>query len=231
MAELLMDHVRETLKRIESMKKQEFLHSLLRHDVKNKTQIVKGYLHLLQDSDLTEKQMSFVEKALKATDEGQEILEKVKTLKEVKEEGIHTVNLKEPLTYAIESNRKLVENKDVTIKWDKSTCSVKGGSLLEELFFNVINNAVNHSDCSIIDISVTQEKEDCCVIIEDDGVGIPDDEKEKIFDKGYKKGAEAGSGLGLHIAKVIVENYGGNIKVKDSKLGGVSFKISLKKVQ
>lgn len=231
MAELLMDHVVETLKRIKSSKKQEFLHSLLRHDVKNKTQVVEGYLHLLQDSNLTDPQAEFVEKALKATNEGQDILEKVKTLKEVKEEDTKNVNLKNPLTDAIESNRKLVENKNISIEWDENSCHVKGGPLLEELFFNIINNAVNHSGCSNIDISVSDEENNCCVFIEDDGVGIPDHDKDKVFDKGYRKGSKAGSGLGLHIAKTIVGNYGGNIKIKNSDMGGARFEISLKKVQ
>lgn len=204
---------------------------MLRHDVRNKTQIVEGYLRLLQNSDLSDQQSDFVEKALKATNEGQEILEKVKTLKEVKEEDTRKVNLKNPLADAIESNRKLVEDEDIIIRWDKNTSSVKGGSLLEELFFNIINNAVNHSDCSNIEISVSDEGNKCCVVIEDDGVGIPDDEKDKVFDKGYKKGTEAGSGLGLHIAKTIVENYGGNIKIKDFDMGGARFEIYLKKIQ
>lgn len=79
------------------------------------------------------------------------------------------------------------------------------------------------------DISETDDG--CKTFIEDDGIGIPDDEKEKIFEKGYKKGEQAGSGLGLHLAKTIAESYGGNIDIEDSELGGAKFIISLKKSQ
>ncbi|MFW6375665.1 MAG: sensor histidine kinase, partial [Thermoplasmatota archaeon] len=199
MAELLMDHVRETVNRIKSMKKQEFLHSLLRHDVKNKTQISEGYLRLLKESDLSEEQTDFVKKALKSTNEAQGILKKVKTLKEVKDENISEVDVKEPLANAIESNKKLVEDQDISIRWDEKSCHVKGGPLLEELFFNIINNALNHSECDVVDISIIDDDERCIVTIEDDGVGIKDEQKQKVFDKGYKKGDQAGSGLGLHL--------------------------------
>ncbi len=231
MAELLMDHVVETLKRIKSSKKQDFLHSLLRHDVKNKTQIVEGYLQLLKDSELNDLQSDFTDKALKATREGQSILKKVKTLREIKEEDVEEKNIKVPLKKAIRSNKELVEKSKISINWDEKDCIVKGGALLEELFFNIINNAVNHSNCENIDIAVEKTKNDCIIQIKDDGVGIPEEERDAIFKKGYKKGDKAGTGLGLHLVKTIVESYDGNIEVKDSKLGGARFDIYLKKAQ
>lgn len=231
MAELLMDHVRETLIRIRSTKKQEFLHSLLRHDVKNKNQIVEGYLQLLQSSELDEKKSEFVDNALKEIRESQDILDKVKTLQEIEEEDVEEIDIRSPLKSAIESNNKLVEDSDIEIRWDEKNCVVKGGRLLEEMFFNIINNAINHSGCENIDISLKQQKDRCIISIEDDGKGIPDDEKEKVFQKGYKKGNKAGTGLGLHLAKTMIEGYGGSIELKDSKMGGAKFAICLKKAQ
>jgi len=231
MAELLMDHVAETLKRIKSSKKQDFLHSLLRHDVKNKTQIVEGYLQLLKDSELNDLQSDFTDKALKATREGQSILKKVKTLREIKEEDVKEKNIKVPLKKAIRSNKEFVEKSNISINWDEKDCIVKGGALLEELFFNIINNAVNHSKGENIDITVEETENDCIIQIKDDGVGIPEEEKGAIFERGYKKGNKAGTGLGLHLVKTIVESYDGNIEVKDSRLGGARFDIYLKKAQ
>ncbi len=236
MAELLMDHVKETLKRIKSSKKQEFLHSLLRHDVKNKTQIVEGYLNLIEDTELSKEQSEYVEKALKATEEGKEILEKVKALREVKDEEIEDVDVKGPLKKAIDSNKEIVKGSGIDIKYEdtyekEESCLVKGGPLLEELFFNIINNAVNHSDCAEVNISITDDDKRCIVVIKDDGTGITDEEKQKVFKKGYKKGDHAGSGLGLHLAKTIVDSYGGNIEIEDSELGGAKFIIKLKKSQ
>ncbi|MFW6142563.1 MAG: sensor histidine kinase, partial [Candidatus Saliniplasma sp.] len=69
----------------------------------------------------------------------------------------------------------------------------------------------------------------CIVTVEDDGKGIADDIKEKIFERGFKKGENAGSGLGMYLVKEIVESYGGSIDVKDSELGGARFDVILKR--
>ena len=67
--------------------------------------------------------------------------------------------------------------------------------------------------------------------VEDDGKGIPDDVKEKIFEKGYKQGENAGSSSGMFLVKETVESYGGNISVKDSELGGGRFDVHLQRTE
>jgi len=65
--------------------------------------------------------------------------------------------------------------------------------------------------------------------VEDNGKGIPDEKKDKIFERGFKDEETGGTGLGLYLAKQITENYDGNIEVKDSELGGARFDIYLQK--
>ncbi len=67
--------------------------------------------------------------------------------------------------------------------------------------------------------------------VEDDGKGIPDDIKDKIFKRGFKKSKEGGSGLGMYLVKEIAESYGGRIEVKDSEMGGARFDVNLKRVK
>ncbi|MFP4050800.1 MAG: ATP-binding protein [Thermoplasmata archaeon] len=59
---------------------------------------------------------------------------------------------------------------------------------------------------------------------------MPDDKKDKIFDKGYTTDKEGGTGLGLFLVKVMINSYDGNIQVKDSELGGARFDVNLFKV-
>lgn len=65
--------------------------------------------------------------------------------------------------------------------------------------------------------------------VEDDGTGISDEVKEKIFERGFKMKESAGTGLGLYMAKEIAETYGGSIEVKSSELGGARFDVKLRK--
>lgn len=103
------------------------------------------------------------------------------------------------------------------------------GSLLKELFSNLLRNSFQHSGCDKISITARENEDEITVLFEDDGKGIPDDLKEDVFKKGFKSGPGGGSGLGLNIAKTIAEAYGNGIEAKDSKLGGARFDIQLLK--
>lgn len=61
--------------------------------------------------------------------------------------------------------------------------------------------------------------------IEDDGPGIPAEEREKVFNAGYLT-AESGTGLGLNIVKRVAEAHGWEINITESSLGGTRFEIT-----
>ncbi len=216
---------------VETRRREEFLHSLLRHDVRNKAQVVGGYLSLLEDLDLPEEYRKYLEKAEQATEESIDLIEKVRTLREIEEVEPEEVDLESIIREAVETCKSRTSEMDfrIEMKCPIEGCMVKGGPLLNELFFNILENSIQHSEGSKVRISNRENSEEMICIIEDDGKGIPDEEKEKIFVKGYKKGEDAGTGLGMYLAKEIIEGYGGSIEIKDSELGGVCFEVHLKK--
>ncbi len=229
MAEILASHVNEALERIEAGKREEFLHSLLRHDLRNKAQTTVGYLQLLKDTDISEKQRNLLKKALKSTQEGSKLIKKVRTLRKLeKEELIEQTNPNSLINEAITEHKEKAKEKEIEIQFEEFRCKVKGGPLLKELFSNLIENAIIHSNCDKIRITSSREGEECIITVEDDGNGIPDGEKEKIFTRGYKSERTGGSGLGMYLVKRIVKNYNGRIEAKDSDLNGARFDIFLK---
>ncbi|MFP4185363.1 MAG: MASE3 domain-containing protein [Thermoplasmata archaeon] len=210
--------------------REEFLHSLLRHDVGNKNQIVKGYLELMKGYDLPDEVKDFLKKSIHTVDESSEIIERVRTLREIeKEEEIYEVNLNSVLDKVLSEHQDQLDERGIKSNIIDCGCIVKGGSLLKTLFSNLINNAVQHSDCEKIRIKAECKGDGCIVTVEDDGEGIPDELKGKVFEKGFKRGKKAGTGLGLYMVKEIVESYGGNVSVKDSELGGARFDVKLKR--
>ncbi|KXB06947.1 hypothetical protein AKJ54_00930 [candidate division MSBL1 archaeon SCGC-AAA382K21] len=104
------------------------------------------------------------------------------------------------------------------------------GPLLEELFSNLLENSIAHSGCEKIRVSSEEAGDECIVTVEDDRRGISDEDKDKIFDRGFKKGETAGPGLGTYLVKEIAESYGGSAEVKDSELGGAKFVVHLERV-
>lgn len=223
-------HLRESITRVRTEERIEFLHSMLRHDLNNKIQISKGYLQLLETVGMTEEQEDQVEKAIISLEQGMDIIEKVRKLSRVEEERIRKVNLNSVMRDMIEYYEPIAEKNNMDMESDlkRSKVDIKGGELLQEAFSNIISNSIIHSEGDQVKIfsEITQDEVICT--IEDDGKGIED--KEKLFIQGYRRGKNAGTGLGTYLAKRIIDSCGGSIEVKDSALGGTRFDIYLKRV-
>ncbi len=221
----------EIQRREEAEEREEFLHSLLRHDVKNKAQVVQGYLQLVKDYELPDKVKDYIDKAEKANKEGVDIIQKVRKLRKIGEEKeIDKIRISSMLDQVLSEYKTQLKKNGIGLKVQTGDCLVKGGPLLKELFSNLVENSIKHSGCAEMEIQSRIEQDECIITVEDDGKGIPDNIKEKVFEKGYKSEDTGGSGLGMFLAKQIVENYDGSIEVKDSKLGGAKFSVRLKRV-
>ncbi|MGM0510934.1 MAG: PAS domain S-box protein, partial [Thermoplasmatota archaeon] len=210
----------------------ELLHTILRHDIKNKAQGVQGYLQLLEErEELSEDSKDFLEGALTANKESVNLIQKVRLLLSAQEEETKPVQIVFTIRNAVESNEAMAERMgiDLSLNCPSTECKVEGGSLLEEVFYNIIENSIRHSGGSRIKVNGEVKDDEVVCSIEDDGKGIPDDKKETIFEKGYTTDEERGTGLGLFLVKNLLESYGGDIEVKDSKLGGARFDVHLKK--
>ncbi len=94
--------------------------------------------------------------------------------------------------------------------------------LLADVFANLVNNSIKHSEGSVtinVGISRTTEndgKEFYKVIVEDNGPGIPDVQKDKIFNRFLRGDTKArGSGIGLYLVKTLLDSYAGKVWVED----------------
>ena len=104
---------------------------------------------------------------------------------------------------------------------------------IKELFNNLIVNAIKYNKPGgKVNITVSKEGNDAIFIVEDTGVGIPEESKARVFERFYRvdKGRSkkiGGTGLGLSIVKHIVNYYNGSIKL-ESELGrGSKFTIRI----
>lgn len=209
----------------------EFLHSLLRHDLSNKLQVIKGNLQLLDQRDALQEGEERFEHALNGIEEATELIENVRMLSKLEGEiEAEPVRLDEAVGEAVERHEDLRKQQGMTIENHlEGPISVRGGAILKELFANLIENALVHSGGSTIRITTEERDDEVVVTFEDDGDGIPDDKKEKILQKGYSGTGSSGSGLGMHLVGEIAETYDGEFAVRDSELGGARFDVTLEK--
>ena len=123
--------------------------------------------------------------------------------------------------YALEKNVQI--NLDVS----PYTWVIGDWDQLHSLFVNVLSNAVRHAKSSITIISVIGNGDTKAIIrIMDDGDGFTKEDLAHAFDYFYT-GNKKGSGLGLTIAKKIVEEHSGTIKINNSAQGGAVVEIIL----
>ena len=131
--------------------------------------------------------------------------------------------------------RKLLTDISLNYKQMNISISGKGSVLADESLSsaieNIIRNAEIHSETNSLDIEIKNHRNFCDIYFIDYGIGISDDNKEKIFDEGFKSGKTGNSGLGLYIVKKAAENYGGSVFIIDSEPSGTTIILSLKKIR
>ncbi len=151
----------------------------------------------------------------------------------VKKLNLEKVDLQEILTFVAEQLLPLATAKQLDMQVKLNTSSpliVEGDSIeLRRLFLNIVSNAIKFTDFGWV--KIVQQKNDLKVVIEvsDSGMGISDEDLPKIFSRFYCGGrgrrSNVGYGLGLYLAKQIVEAHKGNIGVSSTDGLGSTFTI------
>jgi len=145
-----------------------------------------------------------------------------------------SISLKKALDEVVLGIKDIVEYKKLKLITDIP--KEADGILINEkeihmLLFNILDNAVKFTDKGHISVSAKPAGEMVEITVEDTGCGIPDEEKDKVFDKFYQRSAAvSGVGLGLSICKEIAQRYNAKIKVvSEGKGKGARVIISLPK--
>ena len=105
--------------------------------------------------------------------------------------------------------------------------------LIKEVYKNVITNAIKYSPAeSEIIVMISKKDEEMITQISDNGIGIPDEEQSKVFTKFFRANNARqtetdGSGLGLYLAKTIIESSGGKIRFESKENEGTTFWFTL----
>lgn len=104
---------------------------------------------------------------------------------------------------------------------------------LEELLGNLIENAAKYGGGSVfVTVDADPEAQQCAILVEDDGMGIPEEKRVEIFGRGARLDTEKpGTGLGLAIVRDVAQIYGGNVQLGESEdLGGLLITLQLPRV-
>ncbi|MDD1693665.1 MAG: PAS domain S-box protein [Methanoregula sp.] len=198
----------------EANKKLNLLNNITRHDVVNQLTALRGYAQLVEMKDDDPVVADFMHKIEEATDTISRQLEFTRTYQEL---GVHT-----PSWYRLEEMVEKAGRPEVTFSRTCQKVEVFADPMLERVFYNIFENAVRHGG-HVTEIAVRCEREPdgLVIIIEDNGVGVVPEEKEKIFEKGFGRN----TGYGLFLSREILAITG--ITIRETGYAGVGARFEI----
>ena len=190
--------------------------SVVSHDLRNPLNVATLRLELAKEESDSE-HLADVERALERMEA---LIEDLLTLAR---EGRSIDDLQRAsLSSAVEDCWAGVETGDATLVVETDAEMVADPSRLQQLLENLVRNAIQHGGD---DVTVTVGDLPDGFFVEDDGPGIPEDEREEVFEFGYSTDSD-GTGFGLSIVAEIVSGHGWDITATEGTDGGARFEIT-----
>jgi PAS domain S-box-containing protein len=190
--------------------------SIVSHDLRNPLNVAEGRLELAQE-DCDSAQLDHIEQA---HDRMKALIEDLLVLAR---EGRDVTDIEAvDLATMVDSCWANVETADATLLVDTEGSIRSDENRLKQVFENLFRNAVEHGG---EDVTVTVGELENGFYVEDDGLGIPDEKREAVFEVGYSTG-QVGTGFGLGIVAEIVEAHDWDIHLVEGTDGGARFEIT-----
>lgn len=160
---------------------------------------------------------------------------KMDTLTEKMSGNLELINLKDVVEGI---NRNLMpiaemENKELVLNADEDILLMANKDILWQAIYNIVDNALKYTgEHGRVSVTLTKEKKRAVITVEDNGVGIAEDDKSRIFDRFYRvdkarSRATGGTGLGLSIAQSAIDFHNGTLGVESELGAGSTFTIAL----
>jgi signal transduction histidine kinase len=208
---------------------------ILRHDILNPLGLIKNFAELISD-DIPENLKPQIEAIIRNTDRLIEIIEdasKLSKIENIKRLDLDELELAGLIEGIIKSLTPLIKRKKLRLE-NRVTGKIfiEANVLLGTVIFNVLSNAINFSpENENITIDLMDKNDDITICMTDSGPGVKDEYKDTIFERfrHAKKQGVVGTGIGLAIAKKVIELHHGRIWVEDNPSGGSIFKVRIPK--
>ncbi|MFZ5867724.1 MAG: ATP-binding protein [Thermodesulfobacteriota bacterium] len=220
--------------------------STVSHQLKTPLTSIRMALHLLLDEkigSLTEKQADLLIAARDDAEKLHNILEDLLDISRLESGKLLTECCPAIQTHilvldAVEPYRRTAQDKGVVLNVElpDDLPDVRADQMeVNHVFANLLTNALAYTPPGgTVTVSAQAEERFVCFFVSDSGVGIPDEYREKVFDQFFRvpgQESTSGAGLGLSIARKIVEAHGGLIKADNREGGGSVFHFTLPRAE
>ena len=219
----------------EQKERFEFLNQILRHEILNNMNLILAKAQRLE-ADIDPAASDDLDTIREHGHDIVSLIQRVRILTKPElretEDYSEAVDLEELLDRQLGQAQSAYRDATFEVEGEiPSAVRVRADDLLEEVVHNLLHNGIRHNDKDHphVRLAVQENGEMVRIRIGDNGPGVPDSEKEEVFERGKKSDQSQGGGLGLYIVDMLVRSYGGDIWVEDSDLGGAEFVTELPK--
>jgi len=208
------------------------------HELRTPLAAIKGFAETLEE-EVGENAKTYAGVIKRNTDRLINIVQDLLLLSELEEKGSkpesEEVNLKQLADNVIRIFKSRLTEKglDFHLRVEDGLPAVKGDSFkLEQMLINLLDNSIKYTEKGKIVLALKQKEGNVEIIVEDTGIGIPQEHLMRIFERFYvvdksRSKKFGGTGLGLSIVKHIVLSHKGTIAVESSLAKGTRFTIML----
>jgi len=199
-------------------KKLDLMSTLTRHDALNQLSVALGYAEIARGLAKGSNVAPYIDKIMSAGEAIRGPLEFAKTYQSIGANQPEWQNIRRVFDNALSS----LDLRNITVQNHLADVEVYSDMMLERIFYNLVENTLRHgTNASTIIASQSESSNGLTIAIEDDGCGVPDREKEVIFNRGYGKH----TGDGLYITREILDLTGIAIKERGVLGKGARFEI------
>ncbi len=211
----------ESLKQLN--RKLNLLGSVTRHDINNQLTKLMSYLRMLEK---TQPEVSDNEYARKIAVIARQILSMIQFTRQYEEIGVKAAVWQDCRMLADNAKSELGPSQVILQNDLPFRIEIFADPLIVKVFYNLMDNAVRYGEkITTIRFSSAESGEDLILICQDDGCGVPFDQKEQIFERGYGKN----TGLGLALSKEILAITGITIAETGEPGTGARFALTVPK--
>jgi two-component system, sensor histidine kinase and response regulator len=206
------------------------------HDLQEPLRMVSAYTQLLADryrGRLDEQADKYIHYAVDGAARMQSLIQDLLAFSRVgrQEKAVKTTDCNEIVERVVENLRAAIQESGAVVTHGPLPRLMACGSQLEQVFQNLIGNALKFkgSQTPVIEITATREGTDWIIAVADNGIGISAEYAERvftIFNRLHTRTDYPGNGIGLAICKKIIECHGGRIRTLPRDGGGTIFNFS-----
>lgn len=213
------------------------------HELRTPLTALKSSLEVdLRDKNLTlETAKKTMEASIEDVNNLQYLSDSLLQLSQYEKPVLHVkfekVSLKQVIAEAVKKVSVLAKNKNITIKSSSISANINVNAnkyALIDLFVTLLDNAIKYSDTkTVVAVSVKKSDKSVLISVKDQGIGIAKKDLSQIFNRFYRsdaarsKGEVSGYGLGLSIAKKIVDQHKGTIAIESQLKKGTTITVGL----